>query len=262
MKIDKYIVNNDVLNFTRCDQIYFNSNERLNDIFDKFNFKDKRIFSVLGSGDQAFHLINRGARKIDLFDCNNIAFYYFYLRIWMIKYFDMFYYSNHLNSTFIKNLICKVKPANNNENNALYFWQKIIKMNIFDEYEDSIFVRNSICMANNKIDDLKKLKYYLKHNKFNFHNIDISGEISVDRKYDYLILSNIAEWLSSSDYNNIWQFCRNVDQLLKDDGIAICSKLWNDDNDKRVKDILKRLFSINNLNDSTNYLPGYYLVKK
>ena len=163
---------------------------------------------------------------------------------------------------FIKNLICKVKPANNNENNALYFWQKIIKMNIFDEYEDSIFVRNSICMANNKIDDLKKLKYYLKHNKFNFHNIDISGEISVDRKYDYLILSNIAEWLSSSDYNNIWQFCRNVDQLLKDDGIAICSKLWNDDNDKRVKDILKRLFSINNLNDSTNYLPGYYLVKK
>lgn len=130
MKIDKYIVNNDVLNFTRCDQIYF-------------NFKDKRIFSVLGSGNQVFHLINRGARKIFLFDCNNIA-----------------------------------------------------------------------------------------------------------------------EWLSSSDYNNIWQFCRNVDQLLKDYGIAICSKLWNDDNDKRVKDILKRLFSINNLNDSTNYFPGYYLVKK
>ena len=81
---------------------------------------------------------------------------------------DMYYYSNHLNSTFIKNIICKVKPINSNENNALYFWQKIIKMKIFDEYEDSIFVRNSICMANNKIDDLKKLKHYLKHNKLNF----------------------------------------------------------------------------------------------
>lgn len=262
MRIDKYIVNNDVLNFTRCDQIYFNSNESLKDIFDSFDFKDKRIFSVLGSGDQAFHLINRGARKIDLFDCNNIAVYYFYLRVWMIKYFDMFYYSNNLNSTFIKNLICKVKPANSNENNALYFWQKIIKMKIFDEYEDSIFVRNSIYMANNKIDDLKKLKHYLKHNKFDFYNIDISGEIGVEKKYDYLILSNIAEWLSSSDYNMIWQFCRNVDQLLKDDGIAICSKLWNDDYDKRVRDILKRLFSINNFNGNTNYFPGYYLVKK
>ena len=262
MKVDKYTVNSDVLNFTRCDQIYFNTNECLNDIFDNFDFKEKRILSVLGSGDQAFHLINRGARKIDLFDCNSIAIYYFYLRVWMIRYYDMYYYSNHLNSTFIKNLICKVKPINSNENNALYFWQKIIKMKVFDEYEDSIFVRNSIYMASNKIDDLKKLKHYLKHNKFDFHNIDISGEISIDKKYDYLILSNIAQWLSSSDYKKIWQFCYNLDQLLKDDGTAICSTLLDGSCDKRVRDVLERLFSINNFNDNTNYLPGYYLVKK
>ena len=262
MKIDKYIVNNDVSNFTRCDQIYFNSNESLNKIFDNFDFKEKRIFSVLGSGDQTFHLINRGARKIDLFDCNSIAIYYFYLRIWMIKYFDMFYYPSNLNTTFIKNLICKVKPANSNENNALYFWQKIIKMKIFDEYEDSIFVRSSIYMACNKIEDLKRLKHYLKHNKFDFYNLDISSEISVEKKYDYLVLSNIAQWLSSSDYKKIWQFCRNVDQLLKDDGIAICSTLLDGSCDKRVRDVLERLFSINNFNDNTNYLPGYYLVKR
>lgn len=45
-----------------------------------------------------------------------MALHYIYLRIWMIKYIDMFYYFN--------NLIEMVKPVNICEEMELYFCKK------------------------------------------------------------------------------------------------------------------------------------------
>lgn len=262
MSINKSQINKDVCDFIYSDQIYFNSNERLNDIYNNFDFNDKTIFSVLGSGDQAFHLINRGAKRVDLFDMNKMAIYYFYLRIWMIKYLDMYYYNKHLRSELINALLKLVIPQNSNEEEALYFWKKLMEKNIFNDYEGLIFTRSCSSMKNNKIDNLTRIRDYLENNEFEFNNIDISDNISFNRKYDYLILSNIAEWLSWLDYKKIWEFVRNVDGLLKDDGIAICSTLGVDDCDKRVRDVFDRMFSINSVNDDCKYFPGYYLKKK
>lgn len=46
---------------------------------------------MLGSGDQAFHFLNRDAKSVDVFDINRLSIYYYYLRIWLIKYMNEFY---------------------------------------------------------------------------------------------------------------------------------------------------------------------------
>ena len=72
-------------------KIYFSSNEDLKTIFSNFDFKDKDVLTVAGSGDQAFYSYNDDAKKVDLFDKNKLTIYYYYLRKWIISYYDMFY---------------------------------------------------------------------------------------------------------------------------------------------------------------------------
>ena len=64
------------------DRLYFSSNERLEDIFSYFDFKNKDILSVIGSGDQAISFYLNDVNKVDLFDINRLAIYYYYIRIW------------------------------------------------------------------------------------------------------------------------------------------------------------------------------------
>ena len=68
--------------------IYFHSNERSKEIFSEINVKNKDVLTVLGSGDQAFYLYDNGAKSVDMFDKNKLAIYYYYLRTWVIVYFD------------------------------------------------------------------------------------------------------------------------------------------------------------------------------
>ena len=49
------------------------------------------FFTVLASGDQAFYFYDNGAKKVDLFDINKLSIYYYYLRVWIIKYLGRFY---------------------------------------------------------------------------------------------------------------------------------------------------------------------------
>lgn len=261
-------VDRDVNDFVHSGHVYLNSNEQLDSVFTDFDFRDKNIFSVLGSGDQAFHLINRGARRVDLFDINVLTKYYFYLRIWMIKYLDLFYYNNHLSSSFINQLLEIVTPTNENEKDALYYWKKLMKKNIFNDYEGLIFSRDSVNVKKNYITDLERIKDYISRNDFNISNIDITGDIIPTNKYDYVILSNINEWLFADSYSKIWQYVRNIDDLLCDDGIAICSRLRTDDCDKRARSIFERMFEVIPIrkdvdrNMDSSYYPGYYLVRK
>ena len=266
MKFDRNKIKNDARNFNCSDEIYYNSNEKLNTIYNNFDFNDKNILSVLGSGDQAFNLINRGAKKVDLFDRNNMTIYYFYLRIWIIEYLNTYYYQKYLNKDFIKDLIKIVRPKSLEEAKSLYFWRYLVRNNLFGDYEDSVFSRDSEGMKNNNIKNLTKIKDFIKKNDFSFRNIDITDDVSIDKKYDYLILSNISEWLCYSDYDKIWKFTNNIFDLLNNDGIAICSTLWVDDCDGNVREVFKRKFDICTLKKkpktSSNYYPGYYLVKK
>ena len=262
MTIDKKEIRNDVKNFFLEDMVYFNSNERLNSIFGHFDFNEKEIFSVLGSGDQAFNLINRGASRVDLFDRNNNTFYYFYLRLWAIKYLNLYYFKEWDSDT-INNLLKKVDPSDINENKALYFWKWMIRSSLFDNCWSLSFIRDYSYMQYNTINDIGCLSKLLESKSFKFDNIDLTDRIKFEKKYDYVVLSNIVEWLDKSNNDEICNFSHNIYDLLRNDGIAICSVLRRNSRDKRARDVLCNDFDIHKFNcDENTYYPGYYLTKK
>lgn len=265
-------VEDEIRDFYNSDGVFFNSNEELNEIFDSFDFNRKNILSVLGSGDQAFHLINRGAKKVDLFDINKSAIYYFYLRIWMIKYLGMYYNMNDIDGSFIEEILGYVKPSNLEEENAYMFWKSIIKDEMFDYFICSFFIKDSKSLRKNIIKDTDKLKSLLWKKTFSFSNIDITDSIDISEQYDYIILSNIAEWMEFEDLEKIWKLTYNIYDLIKDDGRIICSRLdrsmWHERRDKRAIDIFSKMFNITPIEgeyEDFNYndiYKGYYLEKK
>ena len=56
--------------FNSYDRVYFDTNEACDDIISKYDFKDKKVLTVLASGDQAFHFYENGAKSVYLFDIN------------------------------------------------------------------------------------------------------------------------------------------------------------------------------------------------
>ena len=106
----------------KYDTIYFHSNENLKDIFSEIDVTNKDVLTVLGSGDQVFYSYNNGARNVEAFDRNKLAIYYYYLRTWVIKYFNLFYPSI-LNKKYIRTLLKLVEPHSKEENIALKFWK-------------------------------------------------------------------------------------------------------------------------------------------
>ena len=71
--------------------LFFQSNDRLTDLFPKLDVYGKNVLTVLGSGDQALYFYKMGANCVDLFDINKLTFFYYYLRIWIIKYLNKSY---------------------------------------------------------------------------------------------------------------------------------------------------------------------------
>ena len=136
----------DVLNGIYTDnysKIYFNSNEDINILFNNFNVNNKTGLSILSSGDQAFHLLNRNVKNIDLFDKNKLTIYYYYLRIWIINYLNSFYPLEDINIQYISDLINKVNPHNDQEKEVYDYWKMFI--NVFHDFDiNSLFEKNNL----------------------------------------------------------------------------------------------------------------------
>ncbi|MEG2993723.1 MAG: hypothetical protein RR847_05580, partial [Bacilli bacterium] len=82
------------------EKVYGFSNENISSYNSLYDFKDKKVLSVLGSGDQYFSSILFGAKEVDLFDSNRLAWFYFILKYYGIKtlsfkeFYDFFVTSN------------------------------------------------------------------------------------------------------------------------------------------------------------------------
>ena len=229
-------------------KIYERTNEDLYSLYSKIDIKDKNVLSVLSSSDQIFMARYFGARSIDSFDKNKLTLYYYYLRIWFIKYLSKYYpklYNNDyeqldylLNSVEVNSLI---------EKNALHFWK---------------------VLSNKKIDfvSLFKLSYHSKDFSFVmgkdicgdiiFNNFDFFDNINNDKTYDIIIFSNILDW--AGENNNKLKIARNnIYKLLNNDGIVLCSKFIYNLNDFERHMIFSSLFDYQDLGDV-----GYVYMKK
>lgn len=244
--------------------LYLQSNEKLDFIFKDYDFKDKKVLSVLASSDQALSLYYVGA-KVDTFDINPLTEYYFYLRKWFIEYGNLVTI-NYLPNEFIRDLLKKVVVNNYQENCAKKFWQRLL-----NRY-DNLIVK-PLFYTNHH---LKDVPYIFEDNielmkerlpkKLAFKKRNFFLPMNYEEEYDALYLSNILDYA----VNNIKYLevaYENVKKLVKSGGSCICTYVrrnpeWEIYREewKRERNIFSEDFTLEErlLNDKKIY----YIYKK
>ncbi len=204
-------------------RIYFKTNEDLVTSYQDFDFKDKEVLSVLASSDQVFTARLLGAKKVDSFDKNSLALYYYYLRSWTITYMHQMYPIPVLdnNYRFLFELLEKVEPSSEEEIQALLFWKEHLKHHtdlskLF--FEDTREGKTSF----SDIRDLENVA----DGDMNFYHLNFFQDFHLDSSYDIILLSNIIEWARGSD-TKITCIRDNLNQLLHSNGIVLCTGLIN-----------------------------------
>ena len=218
--------------------IYHHSNEKLKDVFSKIDVRNKDVLTILGSGDQAFYLYDNGARSVDMFDRNKLAIYYYYLRTWVIIYYDLFY-PGKLNKKYIKTLLGYVKPRTKEEKSALRFWKMYTK--IFTDEDTEILFSFSNDYGMNDLDDVSEIRKRIDNGIVSFHNVDISKSIDINKKYDIIFTSNVADYILQEE-NQLKLYRDNLNNLLKNDGSIIRCNVINGHNSRLERRVFLEKF--------------------
>lgn len=200
---------------------YYKTNENLVDLYQKVDFRNKKVLSVVGSGDQIITSNYLLAKKTDCFDVTKLAIYYYYLRKWSILiYGDL--YPNIYSNTYLRDVISKIKPRSNDEYEALCFFKKLIKYHISLEsmfYDIYIQPEGKTLYKNTKY-----IKQYVKENP-RFYLMDLfTKNIPLNKQYDIMVISNILDW-ARSDQKKIEIAKKNIEKLVVPGGTILCSNI-------------------------------------
>lgn len=270
------IKNGHFLNSKKYHGLYYSTNEQVEDILSNFSIKNKEVLSVIGSGDQAFHLYNSGANIIDLFDRNKLSINIYYLRMWIIKYMKKYYYPINEDTSQIISLLKHVKPETKDEMRALKFWKLLFKI------DKNISLGETLCDSPKYICDIDNIETLVKkmsEKASTFYNIDISKKQKINKKYDIVYVSNILDWiifdisdlldymaLSINQTHNLMKqrfnrYYNNLERLTKEDGIVIGSYVNIKKHDYFQKLIAEKIFDIHEIYKNDEPI-GYYYTKK
>ena len=234
-------------------------------IFSNFDFEDKSVLSVLGSGDQAFHFFKAKVGNLDLFDINKLTIYNMYLRYWNMLFSNQYYLPQNIDKNFILNLLSFVDPEKDEEKEAFEYWSLLITK--CENINDLYIPKATLLDRRNEIIKKWKIVDGIKNHNFNFYNIDIAKPVSLDTKYDYIYVSNIGDYVSKSP-EAFRVYRDNLDSLLKDGGKIICTNVIKDGAGVDEKRIFEEKFKYHNMPKVYKYsifsleVPGYYYVKE
>ncbi len=201
-------------------EIYYSSNEHIDELFKHVSIEGKDVFTVLASSDQLFHVLSHNAKSVDTYDINQLTKYYYYLRRWALLEDGLFYPLESITKDhdYIFSLLQRVKPATEEEWDAYTFWRLFIQ-NVFPNDICKLFFLSHV---RSPIDDISSLKEIVKGYSLSFQLMDLFQKQESSKKYDLIITSNILEYgrYNSSSIAS----CRdNLYDMLKDDGKVLCS---------------------------------------
>ena len=255
-------------------RIYDQSNEDLTELFQKFDVKDKEVLTVLASSDQLLSCYYCGANNVDSFDRVYVTMYYYYLRKWLILYQNSLYPSYRFytdGDEDLYQLVCNIQPSNTEERDAQLFWKLYLEYhhNKVSRYLFDIAICNQPKPFDCQLEHVKDIV----QKPLNFKCTDMFQPIDFSKKYDILVLSNMLEY---ADHPNQLAHARdNIESLLKENGIAICSFKnhdFNSDDHLREIDIITSQNLVLEDNHYTYYEPligsnkalaySYRLIKK
>lgn len=201
------------------------TNEDLGAYYKYFPINNKKVLTVVGSGDQILQAVKDNPREIHAFDMNPLAIYMSKLKIAGVQSLDCSEYSISFNYFCEYSLSLYYKRIREYlDKEACLFWDSIYNsvqkqgLKIQTRTSSSNRGKDSYEYIENYYltkDNISKVKiYYYVSKLFELENI-IKNE-----KFDTIILSNIYDWLTKKDQI---EFCKYIKQelnnYLQDNGI-------------------------------------------
>lgn len=192
------------------EKVYGFTNENLESFSTYFNFDNASVLTVLGSGDQYFESLLNGARDVEVFDINYLAWYHFLLKCTAIKilpyeeFMQMFVVDN-LDNLNIYNKLREYLP-----DEVKHFFDKLIGLG---RKFSSIKIKN-IIFDNSKI---RNIPYFNQETYYQlqsilqscmlpeFYNCNLLDISKYTKKaYDVALFSNVYHYLSlnAKDYRD------------------------------------------------------------
>ena len=253
-------------------KIYPFTTENIAGYIDYFDFDDKSLLTVGSSGDQILNAFYNGARDITLFDINEYAKFYVYLKIAAIlslsyKEFKAFFFRHGL-TPFVRNhhmfspeLYEKVKDnLRLLDYESFLFFDELfslyeptkIRERMFDDDED----RNVVIKGMNKYlkdeESYNKLQAIIRKISFRYINGNIFEE-DVNGKFDNIFLSNLCTVANLEQLKSLLQ---KLDRNNLNSGGSIqLGYLWNASFDsEEYKDDWKEIYK---MPIAKEYLKGF-----
>lgn len=248
--------------YVRFIYIYPFTTENIKGYMSNLDLKDKSIITVGSSADQVINSFLYGSKDITLFDINPFTKYYFELKkagILLLE-FNSFYefFSNNINSFNIKTYSLL---RNNLSKETKLFWDSL-----FNSY-DSYFFRDKLFSKDERtLKTLVKYNPYMNEINYGTLKTTIDGlnpvfintsldEISkkVNKKYDYIFLSNISSYLNLYTKENISKFINTIKDLtniLNKSGSIYLAYIYDRIKNKIDDDILTDISFMNYIFDN------------
>lgn len=258
-----YIMASSKLKFSNRSFIYTFTNECIKDYLKSFDLKSKEILTVTGSGD---HILNMllAVDSIDTFDINLYAYYFYILKSYALitleldEYLDFFLDKE---SNYSKKLFGKIKQN----------WDNNFDIKHFFDYVFTKYDKHTPLFTNNKYSDREqliknntyleeknyyKLKNDISNKTVNFINSNLT-RLNLDKKYDYIFISNITDYLNNmfntEPLKSYKKFLyKSIIPHLKESG-KLVSYLYNGNmigfNDSEVDEILNYGFDKKEVNN-------------
>lgn len=251
-----YLIRKSFIKKVGFDYIYPFTTENINGYISLYDLKDKSVLTVGSSSDQILNAFVKGAKEIDSFDINPFVKYYFELKKAAIKaltlkeyetFFSYFEYSKlfsgNKNSFNIESFYKIVEYLNGD---SLVFWSSLFK-----KYKGLTIRKNLFSFDENDITVVRKLNNYMDDNSFTFlknnldrlnpifYHVDIQN-ISrfLSKRYDFVLLSNLANYIHLSHNNSIEEFRNNIkefDSFINEESLILFAYLYEIDESTRIK---------------------------
>lgn len=218
--------------------IYLFTNENLRGVMDLVDADKKDALTVCGSGDHVLNLAQSGAKKIDVFDRNKLTYYYLDFKracALSLKYdeFKKTLLGFELGEDMEKEKFKRISRNLSQVSKDFWDWYSgaegcgIYKGDLFNMHDLSLPFEKSAEMINPYFDkdNYATLQKNLETCEINFTANHVYDAINTDKKYDVILLSNIARWVGAGGF--LQHVKKELPKIMNDDATAQVHYLYD-----------------------------------
>jgi len=184
-------------------KVYPFTNENLTSYKELYKFDNAKVLSVLGSGDQYFSSLLFGAKEIEVYDCNFLAWDFFILKYYGImilnyeEFYDYFVVKRLDDFKYFNRLLPYLPIETTNRlNKNLQQYRKLSSLLYLDLIQDKYYNGSLIpYFDKDKYYQLQTIITKQKLPNFYLSHIQHLPLVVGQQSYDIILTSNIYDWM-------------------------------------------------------------------